>query len=390
MGSRIGSIDIFRGLCIFLMLFGHIGIWWLSSTDLIVFEQYILPFIKPIGKAAGFLFVSGSSLTLSYSKKFIDYYDSHVEKKRILRNTYYLRAFILFILAISINLGLTLITSGAKIYDWWILFTISFCLFLSWPLMKLSKSKRIAIGITLLIFNLIFQNILKFTSELSPISNFLLDFLFPSDTRQNPIISFFPFFLFGTVFGSFLTDIDFEDTTNTTKFLKKFSAPLLLISGFTIVFSIFLQFPKFLSVNSFSWILYSLGLNTFLLSLLITIEKISKINFNSKYNILFYFSYYSLTLYLLNYVFMLTSFIKLDFMQFLFLFSLVFSMLFLSMKFIFNNIKGLFSLKYVMSVLSEFLSLKFEELFYKKHKSAFRDFIIKLKFNIYSNPPLEA
>ncbi|TFF85515.1 MAG: DUF1624 domain-containing protein [Promethearchaeota archaeon] len=390
MGTRIGSIDIFRGICIFLMLFGHIGIWWLSSSGLIIFEQYVLPLIKPIGKAAGFLFVSGSSLTLSYSKKFSDNFDSNRERKRVLRNTFYLRAFILFILAISINLVLSLIDSGAKIYDWWILLTISICLFFSWPLMKLSKTKRIVIGIALLMFNLISQQILIAIADLSPIPNFLLDFLFPSDTRQNPIISFFPFFLFGTVFGSFLVDIDFEKTTDTRKFLKKFSAPLLLVSGFTVIFAIFFQFPEFLSVNSFSWILYSLGLNTFILSLLITIEKVSKINFNSKYNILFYFSYYSLTLYLLNYVFMLTSFIKLDFMQFIFLFSLVFTMLFLSMKFIYNNIKGLFSLKYVMSVLSEFLSLKFEEVFYKKHKSAFRDFIIKLKFNIYSNPPLEA
>ncbi|MFO7794640.1 MAG: heparan-alpha-glucosaminide N-acetyltransferase domain-containing protein [Promethearchaeati archaeon] len=384
MSNRIGSVDFFRGFCMFLMLLGHLSVWLMSPAAFQIQEIFIWIPLEPIAKGTGFILISGTSIALFFSKRKVDLIDPYDEKTRILRNSSYFRAFILFLVAFIMNIALLSSSSNAKIYDWWILFTLSICLIFSWPLMKLSINQRILFGIVLLVFNYFFQQILLY-GNFSDFSSFLLDFFYPSDSRQNPLLLFFPFFLFGTIIGSFLVEKDFGNNEDFLGFLKKIFLPLALPSVFSILFGIFLDFPNFLTTNSFSYIIYALGLNSLIVSILLTLEKATNINFNSKYNPLFYFSYYSLTFYLLHYSGMLFGFLSLNYWTFWLVFGGVLVILTVFLHIMYRFVAGLFSLKYFVSILGEYFSLKIEEIFYKHETSALDNLTKKLKLNISSN-----
>jgi len=384
MSNRIGSVDFFRGFCMFLMLLGHLSVWLMSPAAFQIQEIFIWIPLEPIAKGTGFILISGTSIALSFSKRRVDLIDPYDEKTRIIRNGSYFRAFILFLIAFIMNIVLLSSSSNAKIYDWWILFTLSICLIFSWPLMKLSINQRILLGIILLIFNYFFHQILLYGNS-SNLSSFLLDFFYPSDSRQNPIFLFFPFFLFGTVIGSLLVEKDFGKNEDLPGFFKRIFLPIALPSIFCILFGIFLDFPTFLITNSFSYIIYALGLNSLIITILLTFEKTTNFNFNSKYNPLFYFSYYSLTFYLLHYSGMLFGFLSLNYWTFWLVFCRVLVILTVFLHIMYRLVAGLFSLKYFVSILGEYLSLKTEEILYKHEASALDNLMKKLKLNLSSD-----
>ncbi|TFF85514.1 MAG: DUF1624 domain-containing protein, partial [Promethearchaeota archaeon] len=291
MGNRIGSIDIFRGLCIFIMFLSHLGIWWLSTEGYTFLSNWIwLPIARPIAKGSGFILISGVSVALSYSKKVLNHQDKFNEETRVWRNNSFIRAIILFIIAILINLMITSFDKTAKIFDWWILITLSISLFFAWPIMRLSLKFRIVLGISWLIFNFTIQNILMNYSHLSSMLDFLKDFFYPSDAGQNSILPYFSFFIFGTVLGSLLARINFEKKANVKDFIKNFTTPLILSAIAAMIFGILFQYPNFQIANTTSFIIFALGLDTLILVGLITIEKNSRRDFNSKKNPLFYYS----------------------------------------------------------------------------------------------------
>jgi hypothetical protein len=382
MTKRIGSVDFFRGFCMFLMFLGHLSGWLMSPQ---AFEiQYIVIWVplEPIAKGTGFILVSGVSVALSFSKKTNLYSDLYEEKARILRNNSYIRALLLFVVALFINFIMMLMYPGSKILDWWVLLTLSLCLLLAWPLMKLSVKNRIIFGIGLLVFNYFFFQILLSYESSSNLCAFLRDFLYPIDTRQNPFLSFFPFFIFGTVIGTHLKNTDFSRNDNLEDFMRKFSIPLIISSTTTIIFGVVFKYPEFLVTNSFSYIIYALGLNSLILTLLITLDKFRDINFNSKYNPLFYFSYYSFTFYLLHYFFMLIGIRALSYWVFWAVFIILFFAMTLLFYVMYKTIAGLFSLKYLISLSGEYLSLKIEEKYHNKKTMAFDNLVSKLKLNI--------
>ena len=67
-----------------------------------------------------------------------------------------------------------------------------------------------------------------------------------------------------------------------------------------IIIGVSLNFPDFLNSlgRSFSWTVYSLGILIILISLLLSIEEYEIITTKRSFKFLFYFSYYSLTIFL--------------------------------------------------------------------------------------------
>jgi len=384
MGNRIGSIDIFRGLCIFIMFLSHLGIWWLSAEGYTFLSNWIwLPIARPIAKGSGFILVSGVSVALSYSKKIVDHRETYSKEAKTWRNNSFIRAIILFIIAILVNLLITSFDKTAKIFDWWILITLSICLFFTWPLMKLSLKSRIIFGISWLIFNFSLQQILMNYGHMLGMLEFLSDFFYPSDAGQNSIIPYFTFFIFGTVLGSLLANINFEKKANINDFLRTFTLPVILPAVGAIIFGLLFQFPNFQVANTTSFIIFALGLDTLILCVLITLEKNSNRDFNSKNNPLFYYSYYSLTLYALHYIFYPFGFLwSLDFMSFCVIFSIVLIPFTLFLVFMYKKVAGLFSIKYVVGVMSEFITVKIDEIKFKSEPKAFKNLISKLKINV--------
>jgi uncharacterized membrane protein len=382
MKKRIGCIDFFRGLCIVWIIFGHLFVWWMDYSLVPFFYDSIVPLFEPLG-AAGFIFISGVSLQFSYSKKLNTDEEKKKISERILRNTYFIRATILLIIALFFNFGTFIQEPGiSHIFSWWILFTISIILYLYWPLLKTSIYTRFIVGLLVLILNPILQSILKIYSTSSPIISFINHFLYPIDDRQNPLLPFLPFFIFGSCFGDLIKRIDFGTKEDNNIFLKKFSLPMIFLSIFLILFGIFFQFPLFILRNSYTWVIYSLGLMIFVFTLLITIEKFDLVNYDSDLNFLYYYSYYSFSIFLAQFIFMLIPVPPLNLFNFWFFYFIAMSLLTIIIKMTHDKIKGLFSVKYLMSRTSEFLALKIEERFHKQKPISISYLVEKLKTNI--------
>lgn len=311
--QRIKTIDTVRGLSMMWMFLGHILDWWMTSEDYWV--TTITHSIMDVIGTSAFVFVAGISTALSYrhrfmkTETFIDYTPNTV------RNEYMSRAFIIFVIAIFYNFSIALtLNDFSWIWAWFVLLTIAISLLFAWPLLKTPYWFRICIAGAIWIFNIF---ILEFLSDYKGDSNFygvLYHFLYHKIDLDSPLI-FFSFFLIGTVIGDILVNANLkEDQAERREFLKKkLIIPSMIIGLILVLFGVLIlvpdqreiyktgfitEFPSFLNRGSFQWVIYTMGVLLVLFSLLIYIEIFEVIKTEKSYKFLFYFSYYSFTVFL--------------------------------------------------------------------------------------------
>jgi len=296
--KRIKAIDTFRGLSMLWMFVGHLQAWWLRDTNMWL---YYLTFkiVDPIGSSA-FIFIAGITTVISIRGRYAKAVLSEDYNYRIIKREYFYRATLIFVIAILYNSTVALgLMNPIWIWTWFVLLTISISLFMAWFLMKVSILYRMIIGVLIWI-----------------ISQFILSFLYPYQNQMNiygvifhilfhgigldVILYFFPFFLFGTVVGDLLYKYyNIEDKYIRKKnIVNKIVFPIFWVGISLIIFGIFFQFPKFFINRSFPWLFYTLGIDLTLLAILIIFEEFPLINIKKGLHFLFYFSYYSLTVYL--------------------------------------------------------------------------------------------
>jgi len=309
--KRIKSIDILRGFAIVCMFLYHIQIWWIREADLwitdIMYSSYAI-----LG-TTGFLFISGVSTMLSYRNRMMKINESY--NKNVLRNEYLLRAFFILIIALFFNVFVT-IGSGdiTDVWKWFILLTISFSLFMAWPLLKTSKAFRIIVAI---IFWVVDQFLVIFLSKFQGQLNIggVLFYILYNTLDQDPFLTFFTFFLIGTVIGDIIHEIiHMTNEIERKRYLKyRLLLPCLIIGIIMIICGVFIQlpyslnkgsfdwmrrFPDFLNRGTLSWMIYAMGIELTLISILFSIEEYEIIKVEKSYKFLFYFSYYSFLTYL--------------------------------------------------------------------------------------------
>ncbi|MHA2430491.1 MAG: heparan-alpha-glucosaminide N-acetyltransferase domain-containing protein [Promethearchaeota archaeon] len=298
MKKRFKSIDFLRGLHIFLMVFLHLCDWWL------VFEAYwfknILHFIvEPIG-ATGFLFISGVSAALSYKSNQLKLKESNELNWKTIKNIYFFRAFILLIIALLYNIILTFRFGDIlDIWSWNVLQTIAISLILVWPFLKTSKIFRIFVGFILLLVNELLLAFLRNFEGAFNLYGILFHILY-NPLNQFTVISFFTMFLFGTVVGDFVFNITLLDDEKERRIMVRnnFLIGTLILGSILVPIGVLFQFPTFISRNTFPSFIYSIGVILILFSLLISIEEFQIIRTKKNYNIMFFYSYYSFTIYL--------------------------------------------------------------------------------------------
>ena len=296
--KRLKSIDTFRGLSMLWMIIAHLMHWWLRLEDYWFYE--IVWAIFDVFGACAFLFISGLSTSLAYRKRKIKAENLDNYDYQMIRIEYYFRAFCILLLAIVWNLIFALFIFGNPIFiwTWFVLLTAAVSLLIAWPLLKTSKSLRIILGAIIWILN---QIILAFLTMYEGQSNIfgILHYILYNPTDLNPILAFFPFFLFGTVVGEVIFEvyrIDNEEERMTV-LKKKLIFPLVIIGPCLIVSGILFNFPTFLQHRTFPWMIYVLGVDLTFLAVLISAEEILRVNTKKNYNLFFYFSYYSLSIY---------------------------------------------------------------------------------------------
>ena len=139
----------------------------------------------------------------------------------------------------------------------------------------------------------------------------LYHFLF-NPVTQYVILIYFGIFLIGTSVGEFIFDFNKANSLGERKalFKSRFYKKSILFSSILIVLGVlfsfpfppFPTFPNFLIFNTFSSVIYSLGLILLLMTLLISKELTEKAKRRRSYRYLFFYSYYSFTIYIGHYI----------------------------------------------------------------------------------------
>jgi len=161
------------------------------------------------------------------------------------------------------------------------------------------KKSRILIGLIIWVINQILINLLvPYQGQLNLYG--IIFHVMYNNLELDPILSFFTFFLIGTVVGETLYESNLTEDSKISKLkLKKNLLKPGVICGIILIgFGIIFLFPKFLHHRTFSWLIYSLGIELVIVSFALYIEEILEVKTKKSYRFFYYFSYYSFTVYL--------------------------------------------------------------------------------------------
>ncbi|MHA2048641.1 MAG: heparan-alpha-glucosaminide N-acetyltransferase domain-containing protein [Promethearchaeota archaeon] len=362
--KRVKSIDVFRGLGMVYIMVGHMIDWWSRPADDWLFFVHVSLF-SALG-AAGFVFISGVSTMISYRKRMEKTRNSEVYNNKSIRNEYLIRGILVLGLGLVYNCIVAIqFFDPFVIWKWFIILTVGGCLLLAWPFLKTSKTMRIILGIFFWIVNQILLFILLPYEGKSNISG-LLFYIFYNSLDQNPILSFFTFFLIGTVVGDLFYDFSSINDENERKLIyrRKILIPLFSSSVVLTITGLLFLFPSLFTVRILTiktnvwWLLYSLGLDLLIILIFFYIEEFKITKIKKNYRFLYYFSYYSLTLFLVQNINYFLFYDKLNRYNIFFLVSMTVIIYGLILRFLYKKLGGKFSLKVQIGILAKSLAGK--------------------------------
>jgi len=359
--ERLKSIDIFRGLCMSWMILGHLFDWWIQP-DYSWARRIMTIILEPIG-ASGFLFISGISITISYRRRLIKANNSEEYNYKMIRNSYMLRALFIFAIAIIYNSTVAIqLGNPQMIWTWFIILTIAISLFITWPLLKIRIHFRIILGIFIIIANQFLVSLLLLHEGDSSIGGFFFHILY-NGINQDPILYFFPFFLIGTIVGDLIFNKLYRESVKSRRNINKrqLFITTIMCGIALIILGVFFEFPQFLLRKSFSWIIYSLGFDLCLFSILLLIEELRILITKKSYKFLFYYSYYSFTIYLAHNILYFLLLNRLNIFNIWFFIATAYITMGFILKVIYKKWGSLASLKMQIGKLSERITIKIEE-----------------------------
>jgi len=363
MKKRFVSIDIFRGFAIIYMIFSHMATWGHKIGISFIFD-IIVYLIDGLG-AEGFMFISGLSLTLSYQNNMNKI--KNVNEYKQYRLEFFIRAILIFVVGFfQYNLLVSISFGFQYLWVWYIFQTLSISMILIWPLLKCKKIIKILFGVIFLILHqILFETLNK---------NGVIFYIFYNGFLASPLLGFFPFF----IFGSILADLIYEKVNNeeakisNKEFIKTFTIPTILI-GALVLIVLFVFFPsQVLKANELAWLLYSSALQLVLFPIFFTIEKLDLIKLKREYKFFFYFSYYSLSVFVIHTLLFSIFSILFGYEFFLFkyiiLYFVIIFLFYLFLRYIYNKFGRKFALKYHISRLASSITLSILEKFYNKEQ----------------------
>jgi len=296
--KRFKSIDVFRGFILLEMVWVHLCAWWLREEDLWL-SIIPIPYIDRVA-GPGFVFIAGVSMVLFVRNRMNITQNSSTYKKKMVRNEYYLRSFLLFLIALVYNMVVAFqFKDPTLIWTWFVVFTIACSLLLAWPIFKTPKLFRIFLAALIWLLNYFLYTFISSYQGKANLFGILYHILY-NNVDLDPLPSFFSFLILGTVIGDILFDIYQIDNQyeRSTALKNRLVFPTLLIGTSLIIFGLIYGYPLTLNIVSGSWICFSLGVNLLFFSILLAFEEFELIKVKKQYRFLYYFSYYSLTIYL--------------------------------------------------------------------------------------------
>lgn len=374
---RFKGIDIFRGLCIFYMIFGHMIYWWISPTDIWLYD--IIWNYGAVFGGGGFLLVSGMSAALSYKTGLVRVKNNQKFSVKRVRNEYIIRALlILFISMIWNSIG-TIYMGLPGVWLWFVLQTISISLLMVWPLLRTSKIFRLFICFITWISNEFIFIWLSPYSGQDNIFGYFFYFLYNSP-EQNVILGYFPFLLLGTVIGDVLFNAGaLENLEERQSYLKNKLLKPIIIGGFILIlFGLGFNFPNIANKETFSSHMFILGIEFVIFAFLIFIKDYRLFKLKRSYTFFEYYSFYSFTMFLSHHILFFLFQPQFNSIQIWFLISPIMIIWTLLFRFIYKNWDKYISLKFLINKSAIFFARKIELI--KPNKRYFK-YTLKEKFN---------
>ena len=358
---RLKSIDTFRGISVIAMIWLHVSEWWLSGDSKWFLDVPL--FVTQYGFLVSYQFISGVSRFLFYKTGGSMIETSEIPNKRRIKRQFLVRGCFLLVIALLFNSGVAISTSRpSEIWSWFILLAIAISIILITPLLDTSKKTRAFLGIAFMVLNFSALSFLQDFEGQTNVFGFLFHLLF-YPTGLHPILSSFAVFLIGTVVGEVIYEIYYKEEKKRRLSLmkKKLMLPSIVTGVILVIFIFIANMFRFLNLPSFYGIISAFGISLILFSLFVIIEESEIIKVNKKYNFIYYFSYYSLTIYLVHHLlyFVFLKSLNVLLSQISIVLAVIIIGLFL--KLIYPKVGGSISIKKIISKLSYKIVMKLEE-----------------------------
>ena len=349
---RLKSIDNFRGISVIAMIWMHLSDWWLSGDS---FPFINVPrLVTQYGFWVSYQFISGISRYLFYKTGGLRKESSEVINNQKIKREFLMRGLFLLVVALLYNSVVAIFTSRpTEIWSWFFLFALAISLIMITPLLNTSKKTRFYLGVVFLVMNYIILSFLQDFEEQANLFGILYHLLF-YPIGLHPILSSFAVFLFGTVIGDIIYEIYYQKSReNKLNLIKKrLILPSILIGGILLIFIVIINSFLFLNLPTFYGIISTIGFSLILFSVLVLIEEYELIKTKRNYNFIFYFSYYSLTIYLAHNLLYFLFSKMLEALTSLFFIAIVIVLMGLFLKLIYPKYGASISIKKIISKLS--------------------------------------
>jgi Acyltransferase family len=328
---RLYSLDILRGISMFLMMLAHVMTYWPEENALWVISIYFI--ILNIMGTSQFTYVAGLGLSFSW----LQYRAKGMSEKEIIQKSMS-RTYVMIFVSFIYNF-IAVIARGtgiAGLWSWNILQCIAFCRLMGTFFMKIQRKYRFIFAI----FSIFLTGLTTWWMlplyETNIFAN-LVYYIFYNPLHGDGFLVFFPFFLIGTVLGEIIFEIVQIQSKNPTddnqeiKTLLKYWLKIGIVLFFTgILIGLIPMGPKydyfglirwlnthpnimistlpfFLMPNTFPWSLYCTRLHIILTVLFVYFIDVLKKS-HKPFSIFIYFGRYSLTIYFVHYLFLILPF----------------------------------------------------------------------------------
>ena len=325
--KRVITIDLLRGISIFLMLMAHLETYWLKTESFWLIGIKFL--VVQIMGTSNFTFVAGIGFALSFQNSLKKSTSHSLSIKKSLSHT-----IILIIFSFIYN-GLQVLIGGLGLSGFWawnILQCIAFCRLFGILIILVPKYFRFLIAIIWIFLTEFIISWMLPSYQIEPFARIVF-LIFFNPLYGDGILIFFPFFIFGTLIGEFIHyNINKDKISVNNKDLSKKNSRTLkkwfLIGLGMFAFGLIIGFkpagaerdyyellkwisthpnidistlPFFIMPNSYAWVFYCAGWQ-----IMFAIVTFYIIDLNDHYpkssNIFYIFGKYSLTIYFGHYL----------------------------------------------------------------------------------------
>lgn len=238
---RITSIDFVKGFAIIFIILAHTASGWLDSDSKFLYG--ILFALLDILGPSLFVFLSALSVIFSIKRK------EGILPDKIIRNRIFTRGIVMIIIGMLTNI--VVIDAGEvkiAIYGWNIITFIGFSQIFSFYILKIGKSKRIIMGILIIILSPFLRAILYEGKEAGNILLSFFHYIITSPTPHLTILPWVSICFISTIFGEYIFEAMNKGTNDAYIGLFR----IFLVWGIIfILVGIFALFPN--GLNLLDW-----------------------------------------------------------------------------------------------------------------------------------------